>query len=162
MTAALPVGKATLEMALDHSGCEELPGGFIRHNACEVDRQRLDGRMRSRWETMERLWEANRGKTDTKSLTQNLNWLNKLTSQLDYLRDPGDRPVRIAYTQSGRPTAALIVDFQAILDRKLYQVTCRSPEEAYLVAIINSRSLGGCRQSNLVQIAMARIWQMAR
>ena len=36
LTAALPVGKATLEMPLDHSACEELSGGFIRHNACEV------------------------------------------------------------------------------------------------------------------------------
>ena len=142
LTASLPVSKATLEMPLDHSGCEELPGGFIRHNACEVDRQRLDGRMRSRWETMERLWEANRGKTDTKSLTQNLNWLNKLTSQLDYLRDPGDRPVRIAYTTSGRPTAALISDDEAIVDTTLYQVICRDSDEVYyLLAIVNSDAL---------------------
>ena len=143
LTASLPVGKATLEMPLDHSGCEELPSGFIRHNACEVDRQRLDGRMRSRWETMERLWEANRGKDDKKSLTQRLNYHNILSSQLDYLREPGDRPVRIAYTQSGRPTAALIVDNQAIVDRKLYQVTCRDWGEAfYLLAVINSVALG--------------------
>ena len=142
LTAALPVSKATMEMPLEHSGCKELSGGFIRHNACEVDRQELDDRMRSRWEKMERLWEANRGKTDIKPLTQNLNWLSKLTSQLDYLRHPGDRPVRIAYTQSGRPTAALIVDFQAILDRKLYQLTCRDLFEAYyLIAIINSLAL---------------------
>ena len=142
LTAALPVGKATLEMPLDHSGCEELPGGFIRHNACEVDRQRLDGRMRSRWETMERLWEANRGKDDKKSLTQRLNYHNILSSQLDYLRDPGDRPVRIAYTTSGRPTAALISDGWAIVDTSLYQITCRDLNEAsYLLAIINSRTL---------------------
>ena len=162
LIAALPVSKATLEMPLDHSECEELSGGFIRHNACEVDKQELDDRMRSRWERMERLWEANRGKTDTKSLTQNLNWLNKLTSQLDYLAWLNDeeemayqdwlsrltncplrrRPIRIAYTQSGRPTAALIIDSQAILDRKLYQVSCRNLEEAYyLLAIINSQTL---------------------
>ena len=142
LTAALPVSKATMTMPLDHADCEELSGGFIRHNACEVDEQELDGRMRSRWEKMEWLWEANRGKTDTKSLTQNLNWLNKLTSQLDYLRDSGDRPVRIAYTQSGRPTASLIADKKAILDRNLYQVTCRNSEEAfYLMAIINSDAL---------------------
>ena len=98
--------------------------------------------MRSRWEKMERLWEANRGKTDTKSLTQNLNWLNKLTSQLDYLRDPGDRPVRIAYTTSGRPTAALISDDEAIVDTTLYQVICRDSDEVYyLLAIVNSDAL---------------------
>ena len=142
MTASLPVGKATFEMPLDHSGCKELPSGFIRHNACEVDRQRLDGRMRSRWETMERLWEANRGKDDKKSLTQRLNYHNILSSQLDYLREPGDRPVRIAYTTSGRPTAALISDGGAIVDTSLYQITCRDLNEAsYLLAIINSRAL---------------------
>ena len=142
LTAALPVSKDTMVMPLDHSACAVLKNGLIRHNACAVDVQELDLNMRARWEKMEPLWDANKGKSDTKSLTQNLNWLNKLTSQLDYLRDPGDRPVRIAYTQSGRPTAALIADAQAIVDRKLYQVTCRNEDEAYyLLAIINSYAL---------------------
>ena len=142
LTAVLPVSKKAMEMPFDHSRCEELSTGYIRHDACEVDPERLDERMRSRWEIMERLWEANRGKTDTKSLTQNLNWLNKLNSQLEYLCEPGDRPVRVAYTQSGRPTASLIADDRAIVDRKLYQVTCRSQYEAYyLLAIINSQSI---------------------
>ena len=142
LVAALPVSKATFVMPLDHSDCKELPSGFVRHDACEVDTQRLDDRMRSRWEKMEQLWEANRGRADIKSLSQRLNYHNILTSQLEYLREPGNRPVRIAYTQSGRPTAALIVDGQAILDRKLYQVTCRNLEEAYyLLAIINSQTL---------------------
>ena len=142
LTAALPVSKATMTMPLDHSGCEELASGFIRHNACEVEKQELDANMRARWEKMERLWEANRGKTDTKSLTQNLNWLNKLTYQLEYLSDPGDRPIRIAYTTSGRPTAALVDDKQTIVDTTLYQVICRSSKEAhYLLAIINSNAL---------------------
>ena len=128
LTAALPASKAAMTMPQDDAG--------------EVDRQELDANMRARWDKMERLWVANRGKTDTKSLTQNLNWLNKLTSQLAYLRDRGNRPIRIAYTQSGRPTAALIDDRQAILDRKLYQVTCRNLDEAYyLLAIINSLAL---------------------
>lgn len=55
LTATLPVSKATMEMPLDHSDCEVLSGGFIRHNACEVDQQELDDRMRARWEKMERL-----------------------------------------------------------------------------------------------------------
>ena len=151
LKAVLPVSKATMTMPLDHSGCPGWPDGeFIRHTACEVDHEELNEDMRARWEIMERLWEANRGKTDTKSLTQNLNWLNKLTSQLDYLRRltgiesvaPVERPVRIAYTQSGRPTAALITNDQAILDRSLYQVACRNLDEAhYLLAIINSVAL---------------------
>ena len=131
-----------MTMPLDHTDCEELPNGFIRHNACEVDQQELDANMRARWEKMERLWEANRGKSDTKSLTQRLNYHNILTDQLDYLREPGNRPVRIAYTTSGRPTAALIDDDKAIVDEKLYQVTCQNLDEAYyLLAIINSIAL---------------------
>lgn len=142
LTAALPVSKAVMAMPMDHSGCQELPNGYTRHNACEVDKQELDQRMRARWEKMESLWEANRSKDDTKSLTQNLNWLNKLTSQLDYLRDSGVRPVRIAYTQGGRPTAALIDDQKAIVDTRLYQVSCRDLDEAYyLLAVIKSLAL---------------------
>ncbi len=142
LTAALPVSKATMTMPLDHSGCPELDNGFIRHTACEVDKPELDPNMRARWEKMERLWDANKGKNDDKSLTQRLNYHDILANQLEYLRDPGDRPVRIAYTQSGRPTAALIDDAEAIVDRKLYQVACRSADEAYyLLAIINSSAL---------------------
>ena len=142
LTAALPVSKTTMTMPMDHSGCEELPSGFIRHDACVLDIQELDANMRARWEKMARLWVANRGKADTMSLEQRLNYHTILENQLDYLREPGNRPVRIAYTQSGRPTAALITDNQAILDRKLYQVTCRNLDEAhYLMAIINSKVL---------------------
>ena len=128
LTAALPVSKASMTMPQDATG--------------EVDKQELDANMRARWEKMERLWDANKGVKETKSLTQRLNYHNILNSQLAYLRDPSDRPVRIAYTQSGRPTAALIDDSEAILDRKLYQVICRDLSEAYyLLAIINSLAL---------------------
>ena len=149
LTAALPASKTTMMIPLDHTHCPGRPDGkSIQHNACNVDAQELNPNMRARWEKMQRLWEANRGKTDTKTLTQNLNWLNKLTSQLEYLRrlifpaEPVARPIRIAYTQNGRPTAALITDNRAILDRSLYQVTCRNLDEAYyLLAIINSNAL---------------------
>ena len=143
LTAVLPVIKSTMILPLDHSRCAKNgKTGKIRHNACRVDTQELDVRMQERWPLMEALWDANKGKSDNKSLTQNLNWMNKLTSQLEYLRNPGDRPVRIAYTGAGRPTAALIDDVKAIVDTKLYQVTCRNLDEAhYLLAIINSDSL---------------------
>ena len=143
LTAALPVSKATLTMPLDHSRCPKNPRtGRVTHNACAVDTAALDVRMQLRWPTMESLWDANKGKPDTKSLIQNLNWLNKLASQLEYLNDPADRPVRIAYTTSGRPTAALITDDRAILDTSIYQVSCRDQDEAYyLLSIINSDAL---------------------
>ena len=143
LTAALPVSKTTMTMPLDHSNCSRHPRtGRITHDACRVDTQELDFRMQLRWPVMESLWDANKGPNDTKSLFQRLNFNNSLTNQLEWLRNPGDRPVRIAYTSSGQPTAALITDNQAILDTKLFQVKCRNLGEAYyLLAIINSDAL---------------------
>ena len=128
--AALPVDKKSMTMPLKDDGTGE------------VDPNKLDRRMGDRWLRMCELWDANKGANDRKTLTQNLDWIGKLSSQLQWARQPRPRPVRIAYTTSGRPTAALINDNQAILDTKLYQVTCRGLEEAhYLLAIINSDSL---------------------
>ena len=143
LTAALPVDKPSMTLPLDHSSCPTNPKtGNVRHNACVVDTAQLDTRMRTRWNTMSSLWDANKGKNDKKSLYQNLNYLSKLTSQLDWLRNPGKRPIRIAYTTSGEPTAAVIYDDQAVLDTTLYQVTCGNIDEAYyLLAIINSEAL---------------------
>ena len=143
LTAALPVDKPSMTLSLDHSSCPVNPKtGNIRHNACGVDIAKLDTRMRSRWITMASLWDANKGKNDKKSLYQNLNFLSKLTSQLEWLRNSGNRPVRIAYTANGAPTAAIIADDKSIVDTKLYQVTCGTLDEAhYLLAIINSIAL---------------------
>lgn len=142
-TAVLPVDKATMTMTLEPSpGSEHPETGGAPPNAGELAIAELDERMQNRWLKMAALWDTNKGKSDTKSLLRNLNWLNKLTRQLAYLRDPGDRPVRIAYASSGQPTAALITDNQAILDTSTYQVTCRTLDEAhYLLAIINSDAL---------------------
>ena len=143
LTAALPVDKLSMTLPLDHRSCPANPKtGNIRHNECVVNTAQLDTRMRSRWNTMESLWDANKGKNDKKSLYQRLNYHNILTSQLDWLRNPGDRPVRIAYSAHGEPTAALISDDKAVLEEKLYQVTCRDLDDAYyLLAIINSNAL---------------------
>ena len=142
-TAVLPVDKATMTLPLDHSFCpENSQTGWVNHNACELEVAELEERMQNRWRRMAALWDANKSRSDTKPLIRNLNWMNKLTSQLAYLREPGDRPARIAYTTSGRPTAVLITDNKAILDTSTYQVSCHSIEEAYyLLAIINSDAL---------------------
>ena len=143
LTAALPVNKPTMTLPLDHSSCPVHPKtGNARHNACTVDVAALDTRMRSRWNKMSSLWDANKGNNNNKSLYQNLNYINKLTTQLAWLREPGDRPVRIAYTGITAPAATLITDNKAILENALYQVTCRSLGEAYyLLAIINSSEM---------------------
>ena len=143
LTAALPGSKKNMSMPLDHTECDrDESTQRCKIQLCEVDVEKLDSRMRTRWTIMEELWTQNRGKEDTKSLTRNLNWLNKLTNQMDYLAEVRDQVIRIAYTTSGRPTATLIEDNQAILDTTLYQVTCRSHNEAYyLLSIINSTAM---------------------
>ena len=128
--AALPVDKKTMIMPVKDDG------------SGEIDPRKLDRNMEIRWTTMCRLWDENKGVNDSKTLSQNLDWLGKLSSQLAWCIDPGKRPVRIAYTTSGEPTAAMVEDSKAILDTSLYQVTCRNEAEAhYLMAIINSNAL---------------------
>ena len=102
LTAALPVDKSSLALPLDHKGCSVNPkSGAVKHNACEVDTSKLDTRMRTRWNTMSSLWDANKGKSDAKSLYQRLNYHNILTSQLEWMRNSGDRSVRVAYSAHG-------------------------------------------------------------
>ena len=143
LTAALPVDKPSMTLPLDHISCAaNTKTGNVRHNACVVDTAQLDTRMRTRWNNMMSLWDANKGKNDKKSLYQRLNFVGGLTSQLAWMRNPTDSPVRIAYTARGEPTAALIGDDQAVLDKSLYQVICTCLDEAYyLLAIINSGAL---------------------
>ena len=143
LTAALPVDKPSMTMPVDHSQRPaDTKSGFVRHNAYEIDTAQLDTRMESRWKRMSVLWDANKGKNDKKSLYQRLNFHNILTRQLEWLCNPGDRPVRIAYTARGNPTATLITDSKSVLDKSLYQVTCTSTDEGYfLLAIINSNAL---------------------
>ncbi len=143
LKAALPVDKPSMTLPLDHSSCPVHPKtGNVRHNACAVDTSQLDARMRDRWDRMSPLWDANKGKNDKKTLYQRLNYHGGLTNQLKWSRNPGDRPVRIAYTGIAGESAALITDNKAILDTALYQVTCKSFDEAYyLLAIINSNAM---------------------
>ena len=143
LKAALPVDKPSMTLPIVQISSPVNPKTKnMSRNAYEVETAQLDSRMRARWDTMSSLWDANKGKNDKKSLYERLNYHNLLTSQLEWLRNPGDRPVRVAYGASGVPTASIISDNKAILDTKLYQVTCRNIDEAYyLLAIINSDTL---------------------
>lgn len=143
LKAALPVDKPTMTLPLYHSQRPaNTNSGAVKHDPSEVETAKLDTRMRTRWNTMSSLWDANKGKNDEKSLYERLNYHGGLNNQLEWLRDPGKHPVRIAYSAHGEPTAALICDDKAVLDEMLYQVACRSLDEAhYLLAIINSNTL---------------------
>ena len=107
-----------------------------------IDIAGLEWRMRDRWRTVSRLWEENRAPVSKLDLRKQLDYYGKLSAQLGWRRDPGDRPVRVVYTKSGEPTAALLDDDMAIVDHLLYWVACKDAQEAYyLLAIINSDAL---------------------
>ena len=143
LKAALPVDKPSMTLPIVQSSSPVNPKTKnMGHNAYEVDTAQLDSRMRARWDIMSSLWDANKGKNDQKSLYQRLNYHNIFTSQLEWIRNPGNRPIRIAYAGHGAPTATLISDDKAIVDYTLFQVTCISLDEAYyLLSIINSKAM---------------------
>ena len=102
----------------------------------------LERRMRERWSAMSRLWEQNKGRANKLDLLGNLNYLNKLSAQLEWWRDADDRPFRIVQTEAGVPTAALIENKHALVDTTLYWIPCNNMLEAhYLLAVINSDAL---------------------
>ena len=102
----------------------------------------IDRRMRNRWRAINRAWDENKRPGYRRTLIEQIDHYGKLSSQLDWQGDKGERPIRIVYNQSGAPTASLVVDESAIIDYTLYWLTCQTEEEAqYLTAIINSRVL---------------------
>ena len=137
LRAALPVHRPTMTMEVDHSKCQG-----HKHDACRLELEALHQSMRNRWNNAAEMFQDAHKSQAIKDLYSNLNHLNKLTSQLEYLRSAiaGNGTMRVAYTQSGQPTAAFIRDHNAILDRKLYQTICGSEAEGYyLLSIINSK-----------------------
>ena len=102
----------------------------------------LSQRMRDRWRIVSSLWEANRAAATKMNLLEQLDYYGKLSSQLDWRREPGNRQVRVVYSGWGAPTAALLHEDDAIVDYKLFWIACRDAREAYyLLAIINSDTL---------------------
>ena len=139
LKAALPVHRPTMTMPLSHDDCEG-----NKHDTCRLEVTELHSTMQRRWNNAAEMFREAHKNQAIKDLYSNLNHLNKLTSQLAYLQGAitGDGTVRVAYTQAGQPTAAVIRDSNAIMDRKLYQIICQSENEAYYVlAVINSEEL---------------------
>ena len=128
--AALPLKSNDYEISADLQGV----GG--------VRMVRLGRRMRERWRIVSQLWEANRSPSNRKNLLGQLDYYGKLSSQLAWKREPGDRPVRVAYTSAGQPTAVLLDDDAVLVENVLFWVTCRHLGEAnYLLGVINSDAL---------------------
>ena len=127
LKALLPLKRNDLVIPSDPAG----PGG-IRLSG-------LERRMRDRWETVNQLWETNKARANRLNLLGQLDYMRKLSSQLDWQRAPGRRPVRVVYGSAGTPTASLIQDQTSIIESKLFWIACNSLLEArYLMAVINS------------------------
>ena len=130
LKALLPLKQDDTAIPTDENG----PGG-IRISG-------LDRRMRDRWRTVSALWDENKQPVNNLNLASQLNYLHKLSSQLHWRDNPGERPIRVAYNQSGAPTAVMIDNDDALVDYTLYWISCRNIQEAhYLLAIINSDTL---------------------
>ena len=102
----------------------------------------LEWRVRDRWQTISRLWEDNKARANKLNLLGRLDYHGELSAQLQWQEDQDDKPVRVVYSSSGKPTAAMLADDDAIVDYTLFWVACRNTQEAnYLMAIINSNAL---------------------
>ncbi len=127
LKALLPLKRGDAAIPTDDDG----PGG-IRLGG-------LERRMRQRWRTVSRLWEDNKALANNLNLLGRLDYVRNLSSQLEWQQDSDDGQVRVVYTKSGQPTAAVLHDTEVLVDHLLYWIPCRTTDEAsYLLAIINS------------------------
>ena len=129
LQALLPLKQGEFVIPAD----DDSPGG--------INPGGLERRMRGRWRIISDLWETNRAQATRLNLLDQLDYMGKLSSQLEWQQNPDDRSIRLAYSTAGEPTAALLGSYEFVTER-LYWVTCRSDDEAnYLLAIINSDTL---------------------
>ena len=136
LKALLPLKQGDVAIPADADG----PGG-IRLSG-------LERRMRERWRAVSRLWNENKAPVNQLNLLGQLDYLRKLSSQLEWQRISGTRPIRVAYASSGTPTAAVVANDEALVDYTLFWITCKDIEEAYyLLAVINSDVLYEAVQS---------------
>ena len=130
LRAVLPLKRGEHEVPTSKNGVGGIRLGGLRQ------------RMRDRWRIVSSLWEENRAAANKMNLSGQLDYYGKLSSQLEWRQAPGDRPVRVAYNQSGAPTAALIQGNESLVDYTLFWIACSDIQEAnYLLAIINSQAL---------------------
>ena len=135
---------ATLEplhaiLPLKHDDTEIPIGG---NGPSGIRMERLDRRMRERWRTISRIWEENKAPTNKLNLLGLIDYMRQMSSQLKWMANVNERPVRVVYTSAGEPTAAIVHDNTALVENVLFWVTCKNVQEAdYLLAIINSNSL---------------------
>ena len=126
----LPLKTGDLEIPADENGVGGIGLGG------------LERRMRERWQAVSRLWERNRAPVNEMNLLQQLDYMGKLSYQLEWQSHSDHGQVRLVYTKSGEPTAALVRENETLVDHLLYWISCKTEQEAnYLLAIINSNAL---------------------
>ena len=139
LKAVLPVHRPTMKIPLNHEDCEG-----SKHDSCRLEIAALHNTMQRRWNIAAEMYRETHKNQVIKDLFSSLNYLRKLTSQLEYLQGSiaGDGTTRIAYAKNGEPTAAIVRDNHAILDNAMFGTVCASMNEAhYGLAIINSTAL---------------------
>ena len=102
LKAVLPFKNGDVSLSVDSTG---VGGVFLGA---------LGSRMRDRWRVISGLWEQNRATANSLDLVGQLDYYGKLSAQLRWQQDHSARPVRVVYTKSGVPTAALISDDDAL------------------------------------------------
>ncbi len=127
LKAVLPLSKSTGELVKREDGWYGL------------DPLELTDIMRRRWRSINEIWDKNKRVSSKLSLIERLDYVKGLSSQR--VTD-GTSETRVIYGSSGRPTAAVLSDADAIAENALYWLKCDSSDEAhYLAAVINSEVL---------------------
>ncbi len=130
LKVVLPMRRSEDNIPIDPSGV-----GGIRIGG-------LDRRMRRRWQTISQIWEQNKTRVNKLSLLEQLNYMSKLSSQLEWQQSQNNRSIRVIYNQSGAPTASILNETDTMVDYTLFWISCKDEQEAYyLLAIINSDAL---------------------
>ena len=130
LTVILPVRRGDAALPVDKGGV----GG--------VSLARLEPAMRDRWSAISAMWDGNKAAATKSDLLGQLDYYGKLSSQLEWRQDTRRQPIRLVYSSSGRPTAALLHDDYAVVDYTLFWTVCTDAQEAhYLLGIINSQAL---------------------
>ena len=130
LKALLPLKRGDFVISVD----ENSPGG--------ISPGALDPRMRVRWRNVSALWDEKKSSKNKLNLLEQLDYLHKLTSQLEWQQNSEDEALRVVYTKSGQPTAGLLQDNTTLVDHLLYWIPCQDMDEAhYLLAVINSDKL---------------------
>ena len=86
----------------------------------------LERTMRERWQTVSSLWEENKGSVNKKNLFGQLDYIHKLTSQLEWQKARESAQTRLVYTSAGQPTAAIVTDNAALVENVLFWIHAKT------------------------------------